>query len=57
MTVYKLISKGTIEEKILERQAIKQTLADEIVGADGQGFKDLTKEELLSLFRLDENDD
>ena len=57
VTVYKLISKGTIEEKILERQAMKQTLADEIVGADEQGFKDLTKEELLSLFRLDESDD
>ena len=57
VTVYKLISKGTIEEKILERQAIKQTLADEIIGADEQGFKDLTKEELLSLFRLDESDE
>jgi superfamily II DNA or RNA helicase len=56
VTVYKLISKGTIEEKIIERQAIKQTLADEIVGADEQGFKDLTKDELLALFRLDEND-
>jgi SNF2 family DNA or RNA helicase len=56
VTVYKLISKGTIEEKIIERQAIKKTLADEIVGADEQGFKDLTKEELLALFRLDEDD-
>jgi SNF2 family DNA or RNA helicase len=56
VTVYKLISKGTIEEKIIERQAVKRTLADEIVAADEQGFKDLTKDELLALFRLDEDD-
>lgn len=56
VTVYKLISKGTIEEKIIERQAVKQTLADEIVGADEQGFKELSKDELLALFRLDEDD-
>lgn len=31
VTVYRLVSKGTIEEKILERQAIKQSLADEIM--------------------------
>ena len=54
VTVYKLISKGTIEKKIIERQALKQILADEIVGADEQGFKDLTRDELLALFRLDE---
>jgi hypothetical protein len=35
---------------------VKRTLADEIVAADEQGFKDLTKDELLALFRLDEDD-
>ena len=57
VTVYKLICKGTIEEKIIERQAIKQTLADEIIGADEEGFKDLTKEELIALFKFDEKRD
>jgi len=57
VTVYKLISKGTIEEKIIERQAIKKMLADEIIGPDEQGFKDVTKEELLALFKLDESVD
>lgn len=57
VTVYRLISRGTIEEKILERQVVKQTLADQIVGADEEGFKELTKEELISLFTLDELDD
>ena len=55
VTVYKLISKGTIEEKIIQRQAMKQTLADEIVGNDEQGFKDLSPEDLLALFKLDLN--
>jgi SNF2 family DNA or RNA helicase len=55
VTVYRLISKGTIEEKILERQKAKQSLAEEVIGIDEHGFKDLSKEQLLDLFRL-END-
>ena len=54
VTVYRLISQGTIEEKILQRQELKQSLADEIIGGGEAGFKDLDKAELLSLFRLDE---
>jgi len=57
VTVYRLISQGTIEEKILERQSLKRTLADEIIGADGAGFKDITRDELFALFKLDESDD
>ena len=53
VTVYRLISKGTIEERIIERQTRKQTLADEVIGSDINGFKDLSKDELLSLFRFD----
>jgi len=54
VTVYRLLSRGTIEERILERQRIKQTLADEVIGSDTAGFKDLSREEILALFRLDE---
>lgn len=54
VTVYRLISQGTIEEKILHRQELKRSLADEVIGADEGGFKDLDRDELLSLFRLDE---
>lgn len=54
VTVYRLISQGTIEEKILHRQELKQTLADEIIGANEGGFEDLDREELLGLFQLDE---
>ena len=53
VTIYKLVSSGTIEEKIIERQALKQTLADEIIGADDEGFKELSAEELFALFKLD----
>jgi TATA-binding protein-associated factor len=56
VTVYRLICKGTIEEKIIARQAVKQSLADELIGSDEEGFKSLTKEELLALFTLDLSD-
>ena len=49
--VYRLVSKGTIEERILERQRAKQSLANEVIGADAAGSKDLTKEELLRLLQ------
>jgi SNF2 family DNA or RNA helicase len=57
VTVYRLISKGTIEEKILARQRLKQTIADVVIDADAQEFKDLRREELLALFRLDADAD
>ena len=56
VTVYRLVSKGTIEERILERQRMKQSLADGVIGAVAAGFKDLTKEELVGLFQLDSGD-
>ena len=56
ITVYRLVSKGTIEERILEQQRAKQSLADEVIGADAAGFKDLTKKELMGLFQLDSGD-
>jgi superfamily II DNA or RNA helicase len=54
VTVYRLISKGTIEEKILNRQKEKRTIIEGVIGNDPLGFKDVTKEELLELFRFDE---
>lgn len=49
MTVYNLISKGTIEEKILEMQKNKQQLADNILGNDQVNSSNLSKEDLLGL--------
>ena len=49
VTVYNLISKGTIEEKILEMQKNKQQLADNILGNDRVNSSNLSKEDLLGL--------
>ena len=54
VTVYRLISQGTIEEKILQRQALKQTLADEVIDGEEEGFRNLDPADLVSLFTLDE---
>ncbi len=54
MTVYRIISQGTIEELILEWQRAKQTRADETIGSDPEGFEDLSKDDLLSLFGVGE---
>jgi SNF2 family DNA or RNA helicase len=47
---FKLIMKGTIEERILEMQQRKADLADSIIQEGGNAFDKLTSEELLSLF-------
>ncbi len=49
VTVYKLIAKGTIEEKIKELQSAKTELADSLVTAGG-GVSLLDRNELLALF-------
>lgn len=49
VTVYKLIMKGTIEEKIVKLQEKKKNLADEILSGEQGGLSKLTKEELLEL--------
>ena len=54
VNVYRLICKGTLEEKILRRQALKKALASSIVTHDNAGVKDLSREELLGLFTLSE---
>jgi len=43
---YKLITKDTIEEKILKLQQNKQDLTDKIISGDESGFKQLSKEDL-----------
>ncbi|MBR5236215.1 MAG: DEAD/DEAH box helicase [Clostridia bacterium] len=52
VSVYKLIAKDTIEEKIMALANKKQSLAEAVLPDDQNIFKNLTKEELLDLFRL-----
>ncbi len=50
--VYKLVATDTVEEKILQLQARKQALADDVYGKarDGDPLATLRAEEILSLF-------
>ena len=50
--VYKLIAKGTIEEKILELQEKMAALMDTVAGAEDTGILNMSQEDLLAL--LDE---
>jgi SNF2 family DNA or RNA helicase len=47
---YKLITRGTVEEKILGLQQKKKELADLIIGGDDAVAKELTQEDLEFLF-------
>jgi non-specific serine/threonine protein kinase len=48
--VYKFITKGTVEEKVLELQRRKQALADNLISTDRAFFKQLTKDDIQVLF-------
>lgn len=49
VTVYRLIAKNTIEEKIQKLQEMKQNLADQIVSKEAVPLGGMSKEELLAL--------
>ena len=51
VTVYKLIARHTIEEKILDLQENKKALSDQILSEEGVTASQLTKEELLKLLQ------
>ena len=52
VTVFKLIAKGTIEEKILELQDSKRDLAESVLGGENVGTASLTKEDILALLEV-----
>ena len=52
--VIKMISEGTIEEKIISLQEEKKNLIDKVVGKDielGENISNLDEEDILSLFK------
>ena len=49
VTVYKLIAKDTIEEKIQKMQEKKQSLADSVLTGENVNLSALSKEELMSI--------
>ncbi|MDW8361045.1 MAG: SNF2-related protein [Myxococcales bacterium] len=50
VTVYRLIARGTVEEKILELSAKKRELMQTVLSAEGTGLRGLTREDVESLF-------
>ncbi|MSS70862.1 MAG: hypothetical protein EXS64_05170 [Candidatus Latescibacteria bacterium] len=52
--VYRLITRGTVEEKMIELQKRKRDLAEGVLGVDKVLSKALTPEDIEDLFRLDE---
>ncbi len=54
VTTYRLIAKGTIEEKILELGGKKRELVGAVLSEDVGGAKKLTKQDLDDLFKFDE---
>ena len=53
VTAYRLVAKGTIEEKILELGGKKRELVGAVLSEDMGGTKKLTKQDLDDLFKLD----
>jgi SNF2 family DNA or RNA helicase len=53
VTAYRLIAKGTIEEKIIELGAKKRELVGAVLSEDAGGAKKLTKADLEDLFKTD----
>ena len=51
VTVYKLIIKDTIEEKIIALQEQKRDLAEQVLGGKGMDTIHFSKEELLELLK------
>ncbi len=49
VTVFKLITRHTVEENILKLQEMKKNLADSVVTEGGVSLSRLTKEELLAM--------
>ncbi|MCD7841324.1 MAG: SNF2-related protein [Lachnospiraceae bacterium] len=49
VTVYKLIAKNTIEEKILKLQQDKRALADQVISGDTASLGSMSRDELLEL--------
>jgi SNF2 family DNA or RNA helicase len=50
VTAYKLVAKGTIEEKILELAGKKRALVETVLSEDAGGSKKLTKADVDELF-------
>ncbi|CAF4191568.1 unnamed protein product [Rotaria magnacalcarata] len=53
--IYRLISTGTLEEKIFQRQAHKKALSSCVVDQEEDVERHFTADELRDLFRINED--
>jgi len=49
VTVYRLVAKDTVEERVLDLQRRKRELAEGVLGGDAAGATTITREEILAL--------
>ena len=54
MSVFKLIVKDTIEERIVKLQESKRDLAESVLGGEGIGSSSLSKEDIMALLGAQE---
>lgn len=52
VSVYKLIAKNTIEEKILKLQEAKRDLSDQIISQEGVSAANLSKEDFIGILEM-----
>jgi SNF2 family DNA or RNA helicase len=50
VTVYRLIARGTVEEKILQLSGKKRALVENVLASEGAALKGLTKQDVDDLF-------
>lgn len=50
--VYRMVVKDTIEEKMLALQDQKKELVDQLITSDTKAFKNLTREDIIDLFKF-----
>uniref|UniRef100_A0A0K0DDV5 DUF3535 domain-containing protein n=1 Tax=Angiostrongylus cantonensis TaxID=6313 RepID=A0A0K0DDV5_ANGCA len=53
VNVYRLITQGTIEEKVMSLHKFKQGTADALIGADNRSLQTMATDELMNMFILD----
>lgn len=53
VNVYRLITRGTLEEKIMGLQKFKMSIANTVISQDNASLQSMGTEQLLDLFTLD----
>lgn len=53
VNVYRLITRGTLEEKIMGLQKFKMSIANTVISQDNASLQSMGTDQLLDLFTLD----